>query len=77
MICWLQLTANGIMHNPYCYLLSSISSQASRSDQGKQGFFLESYYFRDSIALNASRSVIRHTWINDQDRYLAPKKGLR
>ena len=75
MICWLELSSNDVMHSSqYKYLISSISAKASRTDCGKQGFFLESYYFRDSIALSASKALIKHTRINQADVYLAPNK---
>jgi len=78
MICWLELSSNDVMHSSqYKYLISSISAKASRTDCGKQGFFLEPYYFRDSIALSTSKALTKHTWINDQDRYLAPNKDLK
>jgi hypothetical protein len=75
MICWLELSSNDVMHSSqYKYLISSISAKASREDCGKQGFFLESYYFRDSIALSTSKALIKHTWINDHDRFRSPSK---
>jgi len=78
MICWLELSSNDVMHSSqYKYFISSITSKASRDDCGKQGFFLQPYYFRDSIALSVSKALTKHTWINDQDRYLAPKKECR
>jgi len=78
MICWLELSSNDVMHSSqYKYFISSITSKASRDDCGKQGFFLQPYYFRDSIALSVSKSLIKHTWINQADVYLAPKKECR
>ena len=74
MICWLELSSSDIMHSQYKYLISSISAKASRDDCGKQGFFLEIEYFRDSIALSNSKSLITSTWINQGDRFQAPKK---
>jgi len=78
MICWLELSSNDVMHSSqYKYLISSISAKASRTDCGKQGFFLQPYYFRDSIALSVSKSLIKHTWINQADVYLAPNKDIK
>jgi len=76
MICWLELSSNDVMHSSqYKYLISSISAKASRTDCGKQGFFLESYYFRDSIALSTSKALIKHTWEKHDDLYLAPNNN--
>jgi len=80
MICWLELSSNDVMHSSqYKYLISSISAKASRTDCGKQGFFLEPYYFRDSIALSTSKALIKHTWEKHDDLYLAPnnKRGYK
>lgn len=76
MICWLELSSNDVMHSSqYKYLISSISAKASRTDCGKQGFFLEPYYFR----VSTSKALIKHTWEKHDDLYLAPnnKRGYK
>lgn len=77
MICWLELSSSDVRHSPYCYLISSISSKASRTDCGKQGFFLEAGYIRDSLALSVSKSLIKSTWINQGDLFQAPNQGSK
>jgi hypothetical protein len=74
MICWLELSSSNVRHSPYCYL---ISSKASRDDCGKQGFFLEAGYIRDSLALSVSKSLIKSTWINQGDLSQAPNQGSK
>jgi hypothetical protein len=40
------------------------------------GLYIYENNFRDMVALFNARVLPRHTWINDQDRYLAPDKDI-
>lgn len=66
MIYWFENSGNNVFRNHnFTFLLSAKSSH-------ENGFFVRDCNYRDSIGLFASRSLPKHTWINDQDRYSKP-----
>ncbi len=66
MIYWFENSGNNVFRNHnFTFLLSAKSSHNS-------GFFVRNCNYRESIGLFASRSLPKHTWVNDQDRYSEP-----
>jgi len=51
------------------YFISSTSAATSRDIKG-MGTYIHSSNLRYCIALFSARGLSKHTWINDQDRYM-------
>jgi hypothetical protein len=56
------------------YLTSSTSAGTSRDIKGR-GTYIYSSNTRHCIALFSARGLSKHTWINDQDRYIGMFDG--
>jgi hypothetical protein len=68
MICWFETSCNNLQNSTnFVYLLSSKSSRGG-------GLYMNPQNIRKCLAIFNTRSLEKQNWINDQDRYLAPKK---
>ncbi len=67
MIYWFENSSNNVQEAAnFVYILSTISSRGS-------GFLSYPKNHRTSLSLFCARVIPKHTWINDQDRFLLPK----
>lgn len=55
------------------YLTSSTSAGSVRDIKG-MGTYIHQSNIRQVIALYGARGLSKHTWINDQDRYIGKEK---
>ena len=62
---------NNVMHSvKLVYLTSSTSAGTSKDIKGMGGLYIHQSNTRHCIALFSARVLSKHTWINDQDRYM-------
>ena len=70
MLYWFENSGNNVFRgDKFVFLLSSRSSHNS-------GLSVEAISYRNSIATFSARALPKHTWINDQDRYMVPLEKL-
>lgn len=48
--------------------------QSCKCYSHKGGLYVQDCNFRESVGLFNARILPKHTWINDQDRFLKPNK---
>jgi hypothetical protein len=66
MIYWFENSCNNVQEvQNFVYLLSTISSRQS-------GLVVYEQNLRSSVSLFCARVMPKHTWVNDQDRFLHP-----
>ncbi len=69
MIFWFENSCNNMQETTtHVFLLSAIGSRHN-------GLAVHNQNIKDSITLFCARTIPKHSWLNDQDRFRKPHKG--